>query len=234
MFYYHYVAYPIVGVFFLAIIIWIIVVVVKKPRRPQVTEVSLQRESVAVNANRNNNNRSASNQPNAADHQSAEPREHTNNCIFGDNNQTYWRLNCGGKVCNDCIVNISSSLITSEVIFCPVCTEAVYNFSFINNPPRVDNAEGNQNSQEIDYNLNIQNEQGVDLNTSQVCNICFERKLEKKIDCQSPHPHMLCVQCYDRLINVQNIKLCPFCRTLIKASVCEEQAPVVLSVHQSH
>ena len=50
----------------------------------------------------------------------------------------------------------------------------------------------------------------------QTCQICFVLKSSKKINCDSMTNHMICSYCYNRMIKIDKIKLCPFCRTEIK------------------
>ena len=50
------------------------------------------------------------------------------------------------------------------------------------------------------------------------CNICFFLPNSKTIPCNSAVPHFLCSYCYKRLILIEKIKLCPFCRCEVKSS----------------
>lgn len=50
----------------------------------------------------------------------------------------------------------------------------------------------------------------------QTCQICFVLKSTKKINCDSTAEHLICSYCYNRMIKIDKIRLCPFCRTKIK------------------
>jgi hypothetical protein len=142
---------------------------------------------------------------------------HICKCVYNDDNQIFWKLNCGGLVCNHCIIKISTAMMSSEAINCPSCNNPVFHFYFIDD--RVEQAF-----------LENNNKQDNDLDITLVCRICYERPAKKKLDCQSLTPHYLCDFCYNRLIEVQKILLCPFCRTKIKKNFNEEQAPVAIAL----
>jgi hypothetical protein len=134
-------------------------------------------------------------------------------CVFADNNTTYWRLSCGGNVCNNCIINVNNNLSNSNFLICPACGDPVNNF-FLANNPLIINSRQESNNQSI-------------LNSTQLCNICYERINEKKIYCESKSDHYLCNICYEKLLNEQKISLCPFCRTLIKYNKVNEESPAI-------
>jgi hypothetical protein len=142
-----------------------------------------------------------------------------NKCMSCNSNLTYWRLNCGGTLCNKCIIRYSTGLASNEALHCPKCNNPVFNFSFMNRyvPSSDRDVSRIENVNPINLHGNLGN----------ICNICGERVGDKRINCQSPD-HFLCYVCYDRLINVQKILLCPFCRTLINNEINEEEAPVIL------
>lgn len=140
-----------------------------------------------------------------------------NKCMLCSNNLTYWRLNCGGTLCNTCIINFSTALASNEALQCPECHNAIFNFSFMNRYATNSDRE----------HFDIVEAVNIDQNSPNMCNICCERICDKRINCHSSD-HYLCYLCYDRLINVQRILLCPYCRTLIKNTLSDEQAPVVL------
>jgi hypothetical protein len=221
MFYYSYIAFPIVGVFLIGIIVMIIVLIVKRNnRQDEIIEIRREEAPLEVvnvempgNILQSNQMRNAQIVHNAQISQEVHP--HPFRCVFNDSNQTFWKLNCGGLVCNECIINFSTAMLSSEVVTCPLCSSPVYHFCFVN--------ERGEQACVIDDNVN-------DLDTSLVCKICFERPAERRLDCQSTSGHYICEFCYQRLVEVQKILLCPFCRTLIRKNFNEEQAPVVLSM----
>lgn len=49
----------------------------------------------------------------------------------------------------------------------------------------------------------------------ETCQICFVLRVTKKIDCESSTKHMLCNYCYNRMLKIDKVKVCPFCRTKI-------------------
>jgi hypothetical protein len=142
-----------------------------------------------------------------------------NKCMICDNNLTYWRLNCGGTLCNNCIVKFSSALSSNQVLHCPECNNPVFNYTFMNRYMTGSDREMSR--------IENSNPLNIEVDSDNTCNICRERVCDKKINCSSPD-HYLCYICYDRLVNVQKIILCPYCRTLIKNAINEEEAPVVL------
>lgn len=143
-----------------------------------------------------------------------------NKCMLCDNNLTYWRLNCGGTLCNNCVVRFSSAIVSNEILHCPQCNNPVLNFHYMNR--YMPGSDREISRIENTFPLNLEEI------TAYTCRICRERDADKKINCQSPD-HYLCYVCYDRLVNVQKILLCPFCKTLIKNAINEEEAPVVLA-----
>jgi len=53
-------------------------------------------------------------------------------------------------------------------------------------------------------------------NKKETCQICFVLKSSKIIQCESATPHMICSYCYNRMLKIDKVKVCPFCRTKIK------------------
>jgi hypothetical protein len=212
MFYYSYVAFPIIGFFLLFLIVMIVVLIVKRnSRQRDVVEIRRQDIPLEVVNVEMPENILQSERP----HISTEIHPHPVRCVFNDSNQTFWKLNCGGLVCNRCIVNFSTAMLSSEIIDCPLCKSPVYHFCFVN--------ERGEQACIIDNDLN-------ELDTSIACKICFERPAERRLECQSRSGHYMCEFCYHRLVDIQKILLCPFCRTVISKNFNEEQAPVVLSM----
>lgn len=76
----------------------------------------------------------------------------------------------------------------------------------INNIPETRNIvcdKNNQNQEKKDGNV-------------QTCQICFVLKSTKIINCESATPHILCSYCYNRMLKIDKVKVCPFCKTKIK------------------
>ncbi len=191
MSYYSYIAYPIIALFLVIVITCITVIIVQRHNRLRLERV-IQANPEAVNLNVIRTN--------IQSHENI-PICHSDKCVYNDNNPPFWKLNCGGLVCNQCITSFSNALMSSESIFCPICREPTYVFTFFN-------SEGTQQPPTEFQNVSM----------SELCNICFERPPERNLECQSACNHMLCSFCYFRLLNVQKIKLCPFCRTPIRVT----------------
>jgi uncharacterized protein YbaR (Trm112 family) len=160
-----------------------------------------------------------------ADVESVPPRNpenihrNLNKCMQCENTLTYWRLNCGGTLCNNCVVKFSSALASNHILHCPQCNNPVFNLNYMNRY-RPDN---DLEISRIENCIPLNSEE----NRENICSICRERPCDKKINCQSTD-HYLCYVCYDRLVNVQKILLCPYCKTLIRNAIHDEEAPVVL------
>ncbi len=209
MFYYSYIAFPIIGVFLLFIVVIIVMLIVRRNRVREPEIIEIRREEPIELVRREVDIVHVPNTPPRGNEFISDRNfDHDQRCVFNDSNPTFWRMNCGGQVCNQCIITISTAMLSSEVIQCPACTQAVFNFHFIN-----------EHGEDV-----------PDLDTSLTCRICYERAAESRLDCQSPSGHYLCAFCYHRLVEVQKILICPFCRTLIKSNMNEEQAPVVLGM----
>lgn len=150
-------------------------------------------------------------------------QRHTSQCVFGDRNPPFWKLNCGGYVCNNCSMKVLTSLGgESENINCPKCNVKVQYFNYVNRVNNQSEESHGRYLQETDLNTSIQKHilkiaEKLDNQISEEskCNICFYLCNSKTIDCKSEIPHMLCSYCYKRLIIIEKTKLCPFCRTEI-------------------
>jgi hypothetical protein len=185
MSYYSYIAYPIISLFLVVVITCVIILIVQRQNRTRLERV------IRVNPeNVNLNIAGTGNEPVTICH--------SGKCVNNDDNQPFWKLNCGGLVCNQCINTYSTALLSAQTLFCPVCREAVHVFNFYNSEATSQPPAGIQ-----------------DASLSDLCNICFERVPERKIECESSCLHKICSFCYFRLLNVQKIRLCPFCRTTI-------------------
>jgi hypothetical protein len=148
---------------------------------------------------------------------------HSNQCVFGDRNPPFWKLNCGGYVCNNCSMKVLTSLSeASECINCPKCTLKIEYFNYVNRVNNQPQESDERDLQQTEHNTSIQKHilkivGKIDNQISEEskCNICFYLTTSKKIHCKSTIPHMLCSYCYKRLIIIEKTKLCPFCRTEI-------------------
>jgi len=208
-YYYYYWMIPVVVIISIFCIIMAIAMMIRHRRRQSAQVVEVQELNVV--RVQDSENMAPSNPDNI--------HRDLNKCMTCNSNLTYWRLNCGGTLCNQCIIRYSTGLASNETMNCPFCNNPVYNFSFMN---RYVPGSDHEMSRIENFNpITIED------NLGNICNICGERASDKKINCRSPN-HYLCYICYDRLINVQKILLCPFCKILINNSINEEQAPVIL------
>lgn len=66
----------------------------------------------------------------------------------------------------------------------------------------------------LNNNVNIKNDNENNFK-KETCQICFVLKSTKRIQCESATPHMICSYCYNRMLKIDKVKVCPFCRTKI-------------------
>jgi hypothetical protein len=186
MSYYSYIAYPIIALFLVVVITCVAIIIIQRQNRTRMERViRINPEAVNLNIIRTGHEQEAI--------------CHSGKCVNDDQNPPFWKLNCGGLVCNQCITQYSNAIMSAQTLYCPVCREAVHVFNFYNSEATSQPPAGIQ-----------------DMSMSDLCNICFERVPERKIECQSSCTHKICSFCYFRLVNVQKIRLCPFCRTPIE------------------
>ena len=138
-------------------------------------------------------------------------------CIFGDLNPPFWEFDCGGFMCNPCSLRLVTDFSVDKES-CIKCTNKYTNFKFVNR--FMDNDDLiNINGTSLIKIENINNDsKNSSVNESQndaICKICFVLKNSKQIKCDSNTQHMLCSYCYNRLINIEEISKCPFCRSEI-------------------
>jgi hypothetical protein len=149
---------------------------------------------------------------------SQQPENEQNNikCGFNAKNEIMWKLNCGGLVCSQCIAKFFTCNVSSQMFYCPMCLGRVNQYSLF-----IKGQEDTSHGSSCIYSLD----------SDDSCRICFDKPAYRRIDCQSTVRHTLCEACYRRLVLVDKIKKCPFCKTIINKNIIkEEQAPVILSI----
>ncbi len=79
--------------------------------------------------------------------------------------------------------------------------------------------ENKKNSSNRNFKRNVvipqRDQKSVEIK-KETCQICYVFKSNKIIHCESGAPHLICSYCYNRMLKIDKIKLCPFCRTKIK------------------
>jgi len=181
-----------------------------------------------INNNNNRNANNSNNNNNIMNHRNIrlqlenrilkplDPKDqiHGNKCIFGDESPPFWEFDCGAYMCNPCSLKLVTNLNT-ENINCTKCTKPFSYFKFVNryieNEDSVDLKDKSIIKIESIKSDSLNNSVNETQNDS-TCKICFVLKHSKQIKCDSNTPHMLCTYCYHRLINIEEIPHCPFCR----------------------
>lgn len=142
---------------------------------------------------------------------------HGNKCIFGDDSPPFWEFDCGGYICNPCSLKLVTNF-SSEYGICMKCSKTLQHFKFLNRFIESEDREILNNVNIIKIDSIKSDTLNISLNESQndsICKICFVLKQSKQIKCDSNTPHMLCEYCYNRLIWIEQIEHCPFCRSSI-------------------
>lgn len=143
---------------------------------------------------------------------------HDNKCIFGDESPPFWEFDCGGYMCNPCSLKIVTNF-TPDRSNCPKCNKPFSSFRYINRFFENEDSISLKDQSVIKIESIKSDSLNNSINDSQAdstCKICFVLKNSKKIKCDSNKPHLLCNYCYNRLINIEEIANCPFCRNDIQ------------------